>query len=203
MGRFLRKCEELVEKAAAEMEATAAGRKRKVCTGESELSASSIQLKTRRLADVAAGNSASPANSGSLSCDEALASCCSSNGSSELAKETSKFVDLEDNEATVEFLTSSAGDSLDCGGERRETTPLRETAAELGELESTEGPREPNPLRRSAQVKMPSEAELEEFFAAAEKSLQQKFIDKYNYDIVKDQPLEGRYEWAQVQLRPE
>lgn len=98
MGRLLRKCEELEKKAATavgEMEATAAGRKRKVYSGESEVSESSIQLKARRLADVAVGNSASPASSGSLSCDEALASCCSSNGSSELEKETSKFVDLE------------------------------------------------------------------------------------------------------------
>lgn len=93
MGRLLSKCEEL-EKAAG-MEATAAGRKRKVYSEGSEISESSIQLKTRRLADVAVGNSASPASSGSLSCDEALASCCSSNGSSELAKQTSKFVDLE------------------------------------------------------------------------------------------------------------
>lgn len=203
MGRLLRKCEEL-EKAAAAMEATAAGRKRKVYSGESEVSESSIQLKSRRLADVAVGNSASPASSGSLSCDEALASCCSSNGSSELEKETSKFVDLEDNEATVEFLATSAGEnSLDCGGVRRETTPSREAEAESGELESTARPREPNPRGFSPPVKKPSEAELEEFFATAEKSLQQKFIDKYNYDIVKDQPLEGRYEWAQVQLRPE
>lgn len=203
MGRLLRKCEEL-EKAAAEagMEATAAGRKRKVYSEGSEISGSSIQLKTRRLADVAVGNSASPASSGSLSCDEALASCCSSNGSSELAKQTSKFVDLEDNEGTEEFLATSAGDSLDCGV-RRETTPSREAQAESGELESTARPGEPNPRGLSPPVKMPSEAELEEFFAAAEKSLQQKFIDKYNYDIVKDQPLEGRYEWAQVQLRPE
>lgn len=97
MGRLLRKCEELEKAAAAAagMEATAAGRKRKVYSGGSEISESSIQHKTRRLADVAVGNSASPVSSGSLSCDEALASCCSSNGSSELAKQTSKFADLE------------------------------------------------------------------------------------------------------------
>lgn len=178
MGRLLKK--------AAEMEA-AAGRKRKVYSGESELSESSIQLKTRRLADVSAGNSALAVSSESL--DDGLASCCSSNGSSELALEASKFVDLElDSEATV--------DSLDCG-ERRETTPLREA----GELESTARPPEKIPRRRSASVKMPSEAELDEFFSAAEKSIQQKFINKYNYDIVKDQPLEGRYEWVEVQPR--
>ncbi|KAH6796866.1 hypothetical protein C2S52_021420 [Perilla frutescens var. hirtella] len=191
----------------AEMEASAAaaGRKRKFYSGESDLSVSFIQLKTMRLGDVAVGNSASPASSGSLWCetvglDDALASCCSSNGSSELAKEASKFVDLEDNEATLEFLITSAADSLDCG-ERRETTPLRVAEAESGELESTARPRETDPRRRSASVKMPSEAELDEFFSTAEKSLQQKFIYKYNYDIVKDQPVEGRYEWVEIQLR--
>ncbi|KAH6799627.1 hypothetical protein C2S51_036111 [Perilla frutescens var. frutescens] len=195
---------------AAEMEASAAApyRKRKFYSGESDLSVSFIQLKTMRLGDAAVGNSASPESSGSLWCktvgpDDALASCCSSNGSSELAKEASKFVDLEDNEATLEFLITSAADSLDFG-ERRETTPLRVAEAESGELESTARPHETNPRRRSASVKMPSEAELDEFFSTAEKTLQQKFIYKYNYDIVKDQPVEGRYEWVEVQLwRPE
>lgn len=55
---------------------------------------------------------------------------------------------------------------------------MREAQAESGELESTARPRESNPRRRSAAEKMPSEAELEEFFAAAEKNLQKKFIDK-------------------------
>ncbi|KAG6386860.1 hypothetical protein SASPL_152037 [Salvia splendens] len=187
-----------------ESAAAAGERKRKVYLGESELSASSIHLKAPRLDDVASANSASPASSGDLSCetvggDDAFASCCTSNGSGDLTKETSKFVDLEDNEDTVEVLTTSAGDSLDCR-ERSETTPVREARGESGELESI---REPDPRRHSAEMKMPSEAELEEFFAAAEKNIQQKFIDKYNYDIVKDQPLEGRYEWVLVPVRPE
>ncbi|MFS7978743.1 putative cyclin-dependent kinase inhibitor [Helianthus anomalus] len=45
-----------------------------------------------------------------------------------------------------------------------------------------------------------SEAEIEEFFASAEKERQKRFKDKYNYDIVKDTPLEGRFEW--IQLNP-
>ncbi|MBA0788003.1 hypothetical protein Gotri_027474 [Gossypium trilobum] len=53
---------------------------------------------------------------------------------------------------------------------------------------------------RSTVEKMPTEAELEEFFAPAEKKLQKQFADKYNYDIVKDEPLEGRYEW--IRLKP-
>ncbi|KAL8528668.1 hypothetical protein ACS0TY_006205 [Phlomoides rotata] len=157
----------------AEIEAATVGRKRKVSIGESEFSTSSIQLKNPRLAPE---NSASVSqSSGNLSCetvgpDNASASCCSSNGSSEVTKETSKFVDLEDNEVTVEFFaTSAGGDSFDYR-ERRGTTPLREVEAESGELEST--------ARPQMAEKMPSEAELDEFFSAAEKNLQKKFIDQ-------------------------
>ncbi|KAM7265650.1 hypothetical protein ACFE04_003333 [Oxalis oulophora] len=45
---------------------------------------------------------------------------------------------------------------------------------------------------------MPSELEIDDFFAKAEKEIQQKFIQKYNFDIVKEQPLEGRYEWVKL-----
>ncbi|MFS8016978.1 putative cyclin-dependent kinase inhibitor [Helianthus anomalus] len=41
-------------------------------------------------------------------------------------------------------------------------------------------------------------AEIEEFFASAEKERQKRFKDRYNYDIVKDTPLEGRFEWTQL-----
>ncbi|CAL5197692.1 unnamed protein product [Lathyrus oleraceus] len=46
--------------------------------------------------------------------------------------------------------------------------------------------------------KMPSESELDEFFSAAEKNMQKKFENKYNFDIVKDVPLEGRYDWVEL-----
>ncbi|KAL3531116.1 hypothetical protein ACH5RR_010438, partial [Cinchona calisaya] len=39
---------------------------------------------------------------------------------------------------------------------------------------------------------IPSAAEIEEFFAPAEQQ-QQEFINKYNFDIVNDIPLPGRY----------
>ncbi|XP_076925540.1 uncharacterized protein LOC143588420 isoform X2 [Bidens hawaiensis] len=47
---------------------------------------------------------------------------------------------------------------------------------------------------------MPSAAELDEFFAKAEEKEQKRFAKKYNYDIVKDVPIEGRYQW--VRLKP-
>lgn len=56
--------------------------------------------------------------------------------------------------------------------------PLSEAEADSGELESTARPPEPDSRRRSTAEKMPSEAEIEEFFAAAEKDLQKQFMDK-------------------------
>ncbi|XP_047983130.1 cyclin-dependent kinase inhibitor 7-like isoform X2 [Salvia hispanica] len=53
----------------------------------------------------------------------------------------------------------------------------------------------PSPNKESS---MPSAAELERFFAAAEKYEQKRFAQKYNYDIVKDVPLEGRYHWVRL-----
>ncbi|KAL6587645.1 hypothetical protein OROMI_000623 [Orobanche minor] len=182
----------------AEQVATA-GRKRKISLEEPELFTSSFQLKNRRLSPE---NSASPSADSGNSISETvcpvhdLASCSSSNGSSELVKRNSKFADLEENEAVVDFCPTSAGDTLDCI-ERRETAPF------LEELETwTARPLESDSRKLLTAEKMPSEAEIEEFFEAAEKNIQRKFTEKYNYDIVKDKPLEGRYEWAQVQLSP-
>ncbi|KAI3824136.1 hypothetical protein L1987_05585 [Smallanthus sonchifolius] len=50
--------------------------------------------------------------------------------------------------------------------------------------------------------KLPPSSELEEFFASAEKELHRRFKDKYNYDIVNDIPLEGRFEWVELQPKP-
>ncbi|KAL2522819.1 cyclin-dependent kinase inhibitor 7-like [Forsythia ovata] len=186
--------------------AEAKERKRKVGGGELEVSRSVGQLKSRRLATVA-DNSASPGTSENLSCasissNHVLASCCSSSGLSGVDKESFKFLDLEEeNEVSAEEVATSTGDLVDCN-ERRDTTTATEVQTESGELESTARPHEASSRRRTEAEKMPSEAELEEFFAAAEKNLQEKFADKYNYDIVKDEPLEGRYEWVQLQVKP-
>ncbi|KAJ0983821.1 hypothetical protein J5N97_002177 [Dioscorea zingiberensis] len=44
----------------------------------------------------------------------------------------------------------------------------------------------------------PPAAEIEGFFAAAEREEQQRFAAKYNYNVVDDVPLNGRYEWVRV-----
>ncbi|KAL0459303.1 UNVERIFIED_CONTAM: Cyclin-dependent kinase inhibitor 3 [Sesamum latifolium] len=51
-----------------------------------------------------------------------------------------------------------------------------------------------NALLRS----IPTAHEMEEFFTRAEQPQQRHFIEKYNFDIVNDLPLPGRYEWVRV-----
>ncbi|CAK9167136.1 unnamed protein product [Ilex paraguariensis] len=186
-------------------------KRRKVSSGKLELSSLLAKLRRRRRVLVTPQNSTSPPTSGNsrrqmtssnvlrqrTSSDHALASYCSSNGSSELANGIVKFVDLEEEES-AEVETSTF--DIHCRErERREMTPASELRAESGELEPTGRPSEASSRRRSTALeKMPSEAELEEFFAATEKNVQKCFAEKYNYDIVKDVPLEGRYEWIQL-----
>ncbi|XP_058735413.1 cyclin-dependent kinase inhibitor 6 [Vicia villosa] len=42
------------------------------------------------------------------------------------------------------------------------------------------------------------EEEIDEFFARFEREEQKRFSEKYNFDIVRDVPLEGRYEWVRL-----
>ncbi|PUZ71015.1 hypothetical protein GQ55_2G281000 [Panicum hallii var. hallii] len=44
----------------------------------------------------------------------------------------------------------------------------------------------------------PPPEEVETFLAAAESTLARRFAAKYNYDVVKDAPMDGRYEWVRV-----
>ncbi|KAL8251092.1 hypothetical protein R6Q59_034785 [Mikania micrantha] len=76
------------------------------------------------------------------------------------------------------------------------TTPASESTVDSGELQ----PLKIDSRRTVPPEKTPPAAELEEFFSAAEKDLQNRFKDKYNYDIVNDVPLKGRFEW--IQLKP-
>lgn len=206
-----------ITRAAPAASATAEeARKRKVgCGGELSYATSLVQPRSHRrrrllegddnvMLDDSTGNAAATDKS-----DDPCASCCSSNGSSELDCDTSEFVDPkveEEEEGTVE-ITTSTYELENCCRERRETAPWGEVQAESGELESTTASRLPSMsseenssrcLTSTEEKKMPSKAELEEFFSAAEKNLQQEFAQKYNFDIVKEEPLQGRYEWVRV-----
>lgn len=176
----------------APAESSGPSKRRKVGGGELEM----FQLKNRRQLLENSGNStASNDQYSSPSSDHVLASCCSSNGSSEVSNEKLNFTDLEEVNVQIETSTNKFG----CR-ERRQTTPLSELGAQTDELESTVRPSEVNSRRQSTTEKMPTDAQLEEFFDVAEKNLQKQFTDKYNYDIAKDEPLDGRYEW--VRLNP-
>ncbi|KAH1047682.1 hypothetical protein J1N35_038466 [Gossypium stocksii] len=123
-------------------------------------------------------------------------SCCSSIVGS-CGKRIIELPDLEDESIEVESSTHfSSRDRVNSS--RRETTPLSELQAEPEDMDSTSRPSGGNSQRRSMVEKMPTEAELEEFFVVAEEKLRIQFAEKYNYDILKDQPLEGRYEWARL-----
>ncbi|GMI76877.1 hypothetical protein HRI_001356900 [Hibiscus trionum] len=152
---------------------------------------SSIQLRSGRILVDHRRLDENRCLSPSLDHDDDDVSCCSSNiGSSE--KRIIQFPDLEGE--SIELETSTDFNFI----ERRETTPSSEHRAELEDLDSTSRPSEADSRRRSTVEKMPTEAELEEFFAAAEKKVTKQFAEKYNYDIVKDEPLEGRYLWARL-----
>ncbi|KAG2719825.1 hypothetical protein I3843_02G005100 [Carya illinoinensis] len=186
---------------AAASSATTTAKRRKLDTQELKFSQSSsssfVQLRNRRRL-VISPESTEEGRCSSPSSDHVATSCCSSNGSSSLLPEEERieFVDLQDGSSEVETSTYSF-----CR-ERRETTPSSEPRAESANLESTARPTEANSRPRSTveKRKMPTESEIEEFFADAEKDLQKRFVEKYNYDIFNDVPLEGRYEW--VRLKP-
>ncbi|XP_048135986.1 cyclin-dependent kinase inhibitor 7-like [Rhodamnia argentea] len=129
--------------------------------------------------------------------DFASVSCCSSNGSSEVEKEMINFVDLEEESDGVEASTYHRRRR-----ERREKTPSSEVGAESDDMGSASKPTsEANSRWRP---KMPTQAELDDFFAVAEKNQAlEAFKDKYNFDFVKEGPLKGRYEWSRIENKAE
>ncbi|CAJ2646209.1 cyclin-dependent kinase inhibitor 7-like protein [Trifolium pratense] len=128
-------------------------------------------------------------SSGSISDEEFPASCCSSNGSDGITEERIKSLDLEVESAQVETSTCN------CGEEEKQRREMNRSSEFQGNSQETNSHRQ-----NSSPKNMPTEFELDEFFSAAEKNIQKKFQEKYNYDIVKDVPLKGRYEW--VELKP-
>lgn len=82
----------------------------------------------------------------------------------------------------------------------RESTPcsfIRDSNA-IHTPGSTTRPRTRQIIHEHIQRNIPTAYEMEEFFAYAEKQQQTIFMDKYNFDIVNEVPLPGRYEWVPV-----
>ncbi|GER56650.1 cyclin dependent kinase inhibitor family protein [Striga asiatica] len=89
----------------------------------------------------------------------------------------------------------------------REATPTSDFYGDSDQVSlhpifTVEGKKSTPPVnsRRKIVKLSPSPSDLEEFFAAAEKYDQKRFVEKYNYDIIRDVPLEGKYQW--VRLHP-
>ncbi|XP_048429167.1 cyclin-dependent kinase inhibitor 7 isoform X1 [Pyrus x bretschneideri] len=121
-------------------------------------------------------------------------SCCSSNELSDVpaAVRSSPLLDLESKSFKTVFSNST---SFVNNKFSRETTPSSELRLDSDEMSSPVSHR-----RRIPERKSPPFEEIEEFFAVAEKYEHKRFAEKYNYDIVKDVPLDGRYQW--VRLKP-
>ncbi|KAH7575227.1 hypothetical protein JRO89_XS02G0065500 [Xanthoceras sorbifolium] len=138
---------------------------------------------------------------------------CSSNGFHEIVKDSFTFADLEVDSFETEVSTCNNNNSQFS----KETSSLSEICGDSEDTSSMDSPpknQPPESRRRitTEGVKMPSLAEIDEFFSSAEKYEQNRFAEKirsdahgahfsmYNYDVVKDVALEGRYQW--VRLKP-
>lgn len=125
-------------------------------------------------------------------------SCCSSNGSEEKTKRRIEFVDLEEDDDgdLDQTVTSWIYDNFN--NTRRDMQHEDSTAMEVQEVECRRR------LKMKKSRETVKEAELEDFFQAAEKDVRNnKMLEcswKYNFDFEKDEPLGGRYEW--VKLNP-
>ncbi|KAK4424188.1 Cyclin-dependent kinase inhibitor 7 [Sesamum alatum] len=120
----------------------------------------------------------------------------------EVGRRSSRSPDLENVDLQTEGFGREISTSIN--GSFREAIPKGELSANSEEfmvMDSSSAPSKKSSSygKFSASVaKTPSATELEEFFAAAEKYQQKRFAEKYNYDIVKDVPLDGRYQWVRL-----
>ncbi|KAG1334644.1 cyclin-dependent kinase inhibitor 1 [Cocos nucifera] len=166
-------------------------KRRKAVVGSGEIQISYLQLRSRSLV-MKPRITRSTVNSVGRRCpisDLGRISRCSSNTSCEAAREERPSPSAD---PKVGEVLDIAARFSNCRSGRRQTTRSSSGVDEWSDLESTV---ERTSTRRPRAEMMPSEAEIEEFFVAAERDEWQRFAAKYNYDVVNDVPLEGRYEW--------
>ncbi|KAJ0249130.1 Cyclin-dependent kinase inhibitor 6 [Hirschfeldia incana] len=118
--------------------------------------------------------------------DDKSSIICLSSESYEIAKTspTVAAVDLqeEDHQLAETETSTSITSSI-----RKEVNPA---VGEITEMESSTS------AQKSPGVsKIPTPGEIEEFLSELEDKDQKRFIEKYNFDIVNDKPLQGRYKW--------
>ncbi|KAG2703579.1 hypothetical protein I3843_06G136300 [Carya illinoinensis] len=206
MGDCTRNCKRNAPLEGSSTGATAASKRRRIVSLPDE----NVELEkypARSFVDLpenaaAQANSADTraANAGVLRssfCEDQLtASCCSSNESSEVVRDNLRLMDLEAKISSETVHSTYINDKFS-----RETTPSSDLCGDSDEMDSLARKPSAENNRPSIRVaKTPPKEEIEEFFATADKYEQKRFAEKYNYDIVKDVPLEGRYQW--VRLKP-
>ncbi|XP_016496960.1 uncharacterized protein LOC107815834 [Nicotiana tabacum] len=207
MGDFLRKCEKI-----REMKVMEIGHGGSRTREDVEVISSSLSSSKRRKFDAAfnvdfSENSTSPATS-VTSVHIPTNSQCSSNchGSGEVVKSNLKSLDLKAEGFETDNSASFNGGYSENFRPIDQPNPPTEHCGDSEEMESSSTTTKKSSSAASAHRKPPSaakvssEAEIEEFFSAAEKREQKRFAEKYNYDIAKDVPLKGRYQW--VSLKP-
>ncbi|KAL5213337.1 hypothetical protein ABZP36_024184 [Zizania latifolia] len=154
----------------------------------------------RALVEAAAGAGNGAAHAAGLS-------RCSSTASSVdmAAQDRSLACRSEVAEAGSEHVSEGSASGRD--RERRETTPSSFLLGEMSDLESDlAGQKRSRPLpsatataQEAPRPLMPPAAEIEEFFATAEKAEAKRFAAKYNFDVMRGVPLNaGRFEWTPV-----
>ncbi|XP_016502804.1 uncharacterized protein LOC107820952 isoform X1 [Nicotiana tabacum] len=212
MGDFLRKCEKI-----REMKVMEIGHGGSRTREDVEVISSSLSLSKRRKFDAASPasnvefseNSASPATSVTsvhIPTNSQCSSTCHEFG--EVVKSNLKSLDLKaEGFETDNSASFNGGYSSENFKPIDQPNPPTEHCGDSEEMESSSTTTKKSSSsavdahrKPSSAAKVPSEAEIEEFFSVAEKREQKRFAEKYNYDIAKDVPLKGRYQW--VSLKP-
>ncbi|CAA7048301.1 unnamed protein product [Microthlaspi erraticum] len=125
-----------------------------------------------------------------------VSSDCSSSETNETATHSRlPFLDLEAHQISETEISTLINNNF-----REQASPLSENLGETAEMEDSATRERRDQRKKEKTEKSPTQAELDDFFSAAESYEQKRFTEKYNYDIVKDTPLEGRYQW--VSLKP-
>lgn len=138
-----------------------------------------------------------PANTVSASTANSTTTSSATNVNEEKMRSTDlkhKDSETEISTLTIRHFRETSPSSEICGGDSG--VELMESISWTTTKKEESSPRNRQELK--TKTCMPSAAEIEEFFAVAEKRQQKQFAEKYNYDIVKDVPLEGRYEWERL-----
>lgn len=99
---------------------------------------------------------------------------------------------------------SCEGENLLEGRNTRESTPCN-LIRDADNIQTSSSSIRPNNASEangggphSPQLVIPTEQELSRVFRTNEKQQQKEFMEKYNFDVVNDKPLPGRYKWVKI-----